>query len=366
MAFQRPNLSAIIDRVQGDIKSALGIGSILRRSFLAAIARAIAGAAHILHSHLVFVSRQIFPDQAEAEYLERWGSIYGLERQPATFAELTIDVVFTGAGTVPAGTIYQRSDGFTYTVDADIDALAAGTVQGLIVADEPGATGNLDIGNLVSLQSPIVNVQTDATVSAIAVDGEDVETDESYRQRIVDRIQEPPAGGAVHDYIAWARSVSGVTRAWVFPGWLGQGTVGVSFVEDEQDPIIPIPAKVDEVQTYIDTVKPVTANVTVFQPTAYPLNITIALKPNTAAVRAAVETELQDLIAREAQMRGAVIDPGAGTTYDGKIPLSRVNEAISLAAGEEDHVVTSPVVDPQALAPGGIVTLGTITFQTLV
>ena len=56
MAFQRPSLQDIIDRAEGDLKGALGITTILRRSFLAAIARAIAGVAHVLHGHLVFIS----------------------------------------------------------------------------------------------------------------------------------------------------------------------------------------------------------------------------------------------------------------------------------------------------------------------
>lgn len=363
MAFQRPTLAAIIARVEGDIKGALSINTILRRSFLGAMSRAIAGAAHILHGHMVFISKQIFPDQAEDEFLDRWGSIYGLERTAATFSQQTIDVVFTGAGTVPAGTIYQRLDATEYTVDTDIDGIAAGAVSGTITASVAGISANNDVGAVVSLQSAIANVEGDATVTATVTEGEDAETDESYRQRIVDRIQKPPAGGTVNDYIQFARSVAGVTRAWVFPSWMGEGTVGVSFVEDGENPIIPTGAKVTEVQTAVDLAKPVTALAVVFAPTDNPVNMSIAIKPNTLVVRNAVTAELTDLFQNENEVRGGFA--GIGLTFDGKIALSRVNESISLAAGEQDHNLITPTSDPIPGNNGGILTLGTLTFSTL-
>lgn len=363
MAFERPQLSDIIARVEGDIKGALSITTILRRSILSALARAVAGVSHILHGHMIFISRQIFPDQAEAELLDRWGSIYGMERSPATFAQLQIEVTFTAAGTVPAGTIYQRIDGEEYVVDADIDGTGAGTFTGTVTASTEGSAQNLADGDIISLQSPIANVNSEAEILDTLIEGEDRETDESYRLRIVDRIQQPPAGGTANDFIQWAREVSGVTRAWVFPGHLGEGTVGLSFVEDNESPIIPDNAKVDEVQDYVELKKPVTAQLTVFAPTDVPVNLTIAIKPNTLAVRTAVEAELEDLFIREAQVRGAY--KSVGQSYDGKIALSKINEAISLAPDEEDHNIVNLTEDPQPPTVSGLLTLGTITWQTL-
>lgn len=366
MPFVRPTLGAIIDRVQGDIKGSLGITTILRRSFLAALSRAVAGASHVLHGHLVFISRQIFPDQAEAEFVERWGSIYGLERNPAVFTQLQIDVTFTAAATVSAGTIYQRSDQTEYTVNADIVATGAGVVQGIITASVAGSNGNLDDGQTVSLQSPIADVETDALVDSTVTEGEDEESDELYQQRIVDRIQNPPAGGTVEDYKAFAFTVSGVTRVWVLPGHLGLGTVGITFVEDNDTPsIIPDPPEVAAVQLAIDERKPVTADATVFAPDDNPVDMTISITPNTAAVQAAITEELRDLFARESQVRGAFQGVNS-PSYTGIIPLSRINEAISLAEGEQDHVLVTPTSNPQPSNVGGILTLGTLTFQTLV
>lgn len=361
MAFIRPTLDEIYDRAKGDLKNALGLVAILRRSFEDAVAKVIAGAAHILHGHMRFISRQIFPDQAELVYLERWASIYGIQRKAATFAVLTIAGTGTNGSVIPAGTPYQRSDGEGYTTETEV-TIAAGIFSVNIIADNAGANSNIDDADEVSLTSPISGVNTAAVVSSTVTEGEDVETDASLRERVLARIRNPPSGGTANDYIAYARSVAGVTRAWVFPGHLGEGTVGVSFVEDGEDPIIPAPAKVAEVQAAVDESKPVTAEAFVFAPDEEVVPMTIALSPNTSAVQLAVTAELEDLFSREGQVAGAY--RAVGQTYDGKLSISKIREAISVADGEENHELTIPTADVEP-ATGSIISLGTLTFTTL-
>ena len=373
MAFQRPTLQQIKDRIESDFKSGLGLQTILRRSFLKVIANAFAGVSHTLHGHIQdFAGKQLFIDTADDEFLLRWAEIYGLSQGEATFAEINIEITGAESSVVPAGTLYQRSDGFQYELKDEVTIPASGTIAGVIVAtqvndSENGIDGNIDDGSTVTLTSPLAGVNSDALVTSTAVEGEDQETIEELRTRLLQRIQNPPSGGTVADYIGFALEVTGVTRAWVLPNNRGPGTVDVTFVEDGEDPIIPSPAKVDEVQDNVDLKKPVTADSIVFAPNDSPLDFEIAIKPNTQDVRDAVTTELADLIFREAQVRNAV-DPdqvGEGVQFDGVIPLSKITEAISVAQGEEDHVLISPTSSPQAVE-GGLLTPGTITFTTLV
>jgi uncharacterized phage protein gp47/JayE len=156
-------------------------------------------------------------------------------------------------------------------------------------------------------------------------------------------------GGARSDYEAWALQVAGVTRAWVYPLENGPGTVVVRFVRDNDTSLIPDSAEVAAVQAYIDDLRPVTANVTVEAPTASPLNMTIQLTPNTAAVRAAVTAELTDVLQREAAPGGTIL-------------LSHLREAISVAAGEVNNVLTTPTADVTHAA-GEMPVLGTITWS---
>lgn len=369
MAFQRPTLKQIIQRIEADYKAGLSLQAILRRSFLAIFAKAFGGASHTLHGHIQYgIEEKFFPDTGDEETVIRWGTLFRLPRKEETFAELIIDVTGTTGGDLIGGTTkYVRSDGALYTVKDNITVPAAGTVQATIVADVAGEAGNMEDADSISLQSAIAGIQSEATVDSTSIEGEDLEDLELYRERVLARMGNPPAGGTVNDFIAFALSVAGVTRAWVLPNFLGEGTVGVTFVEDDEDPIIPDAAKVAEVQTALLENEPQgTAGSTAFAPNEFEMNPQIQIKPNTAAVQAAVIAELNDLLAREAQVRDAV-DPdqvGLGVQFDGKIKLSQINEAISIADGEEDHVLLSPLADVQPLS-GGLVTLGTPVFSTL-
>jgi len=164
------------------------------------------------------------------------------------------------------------------------------------------------------------------------------------------RIRQPPHGGAAADYELWALEVPGVTRVWVYPLQMGAGTVTVLFVCDGEADIIPTPAKVAEVQAYIDARCPVTAEVFVAAPVADPLNMAAKLSPNTAAVKAAVRAEVADLIVRDAKPGGTIL-------------ISRLREAVSIAAGESDNAITSPTVDV-TYATGHMAVPGTITFSS--
>ncbi|MBW1784814.1 MAG: baseplate J/gp47 family protein [Deltaproteobacteria bacterium] len=363
MAFSRPTLQTILDRIKGDLKAELSITAILRRSFLSAMARAMAGATHILHGHLNFISKQIFPDQAEQEYLERWAGIYGVERKAATFTQLNIDIVFTAVATAVAGTSFKRSDGEIYTLNADVTSTGAETLSGTVTAENSGSDTNTDDSEIITLESPISGVDSEATVTSTAVEGEATETDESLRARVVARIQNPPAGGTAADYINEMLGVAGVTRAWVTPGGLGEGTVLCYFVQDEDLDIIPGAAEIATVQEAIDIFKPVTADAIVVAPVERTLDMSIALSPNTQAVRDAVTEEITDVVFRESQVSGSYKEVGA--VFDGTVLISKLNEAISIAAGEEDHSIISPTDDIEAQF-GEIVVLGTITFSNLV
>ncbi len=366
MAFTRPTLDQLIDRVKTDIKGGLDLTTILRRSFLGVISRALAGLSHLLHGYLDWISLQVFPDTAEKENLDRWASIWGVQRKEATFAELEITITGNEGGVVPINTIYQREDGVQYHLDAEVIIPVGLSITGKVIAEDSGSNSNLLVADAISLLSPISNIDSDADISAIVIEADDTESDDSLRARLITRLQLPPLGGSVNDYEQWALEVTGVTRAWVLPIHLGAGTVGVSFVEDDEIPIIPSAPKVQEVDDYIDVRRPVTALVTVFAPTAAPMDLNIKIKPNTTEVQDNITNELEDLVKRDASLAGAYKSPSE--THDGSILLSKINQAISIAVGVEDHEIdTINAAPPANVVPssGELVTLGTITWQTL-
>ncbi|MDH5753427.1 MAG: baseplate J/gp47 family protein, partial [Deltaproteobacteria bacterium] len=248
-----------------------------------------------------------------------------------------------------AGTVLQRSDGAQYTTDADV-TIVGGVATAAVSASEAGADGDCLAATKLTLASPIAGVNSEATVDTGGITGgTDDEDEDSLHERLRNRVQYGVPNGRVGDYATWAREVSGVTRAWDYPLYLGGGTVGITFVLDDQvGSIIPDAAKVAEVQAYLEDRAPVDCTPTVFAPVAVPLDFTVSLTPDTAAVRAAVEAELEDLILRKAA-------PG-GTIY-----ISQINEAISLAEGETDHSLTAPAADV-AHGFGEIAVMGAITW----
>lgn len=352
MAFSRPTLTEIIDRIQADIEAQSGGKvSTVRRSLLRILSRSFAGAVHLLYGFLDWNSKQLFPDTAELEYLERWASLYGLSRTPAEYAEGNLTLTGTNTTIVPVGTKFQRADGIVVSTTAQA-TIANGTATVAARADSVGAAANTDAGQTLQAVSPQAGLNSTATVAQGGLaGGVDTESDELLRARVLARLSEPPQGGAKRDYEQWAKEIAGVTRAWVkVPGDSGilPGQVKVYFAKDGNENPIPQQADIDEVQTHIDAVRPVTAVVTVLAPIAYPVAFSVNLYPNTLEVRTQVEAELLDLLTREGEPEGIIF-------------LSRINEAISLAAGEQRHVLVSPVADVSVPA-GKIATLGTLTW----
>jgi len=356
--FERPTLAELREEGRADVASRLGFSALLPRSVLAVLADLCSGQAHGLHGHLEWLSRQQLPDTADTTYLDRWASIYGVSRKIGTAA--TGSVTFTGTDDVviPAGTLIRRTlDGAEYATDSAV-TIAASTATAEVTAQATGAESDADTGQELTLSTPITGVDSIATVDSPGLTGgAGRETDAELLSRLLLRIQTPPQGGSAADYEAWALEVAGVTRAWGLEQHLGPGTVGVAFaVDNDPDGPIPDAAQVAAVQAYIDARRPVTATVTVFAPTPVELSPDITLTPDTGTVRTNVEASLEEYLRRNAE-------PG-GTTY-----LSQVREAISVAAGETNHVLESlkgGTVDPPAditVAAGELMLLGTITWS---
>lgn len=347
MPFNRPTLSELKARIQADMISRLELtGGIVRRSVVGVLSTVFAGCSHILHGHLDWISKQVLPDTAEGEYLEdHHARLYGITRKAAEKASGSL--IFTGdaGAVVPAGTTVKRADGMLYITTED------GLASVPVTAQEAGSIGNTDAGAVMSLISPISGVKNSATVAAEGItNGSDAESDDELRERVLQRIQNPPMGGSDTDYIRWALEVPGVTRAWTFPLWMGLGTVGLTFVRDNDDDFIPDSAEVSAVQDYIDASRrPVTAEVVVFAPTPKTVDITMAVYPSTEAVKTAVNNELESFFLRESE-------PGA------TLHLSRLSEAISAALSEVHHTITLPAADVSC-DPNEIISLGTVTFD---
>ncbi|MQX36808.1 baseplate J/gp47 family protein [Roseospira navarrensis] len=335
MPWTTPTLQQLTDQLTADMQARLPGAEATPRTVLGTVGRAVAGAVSGLHAYLRWVSRQVLPDTAETAWLERHAGIWGLARRPATASAGALALTGATGAVVPMGTVWRSADGRRYVATASA-TLAGGTGAIAVAAETAGATGDLAAGAEVAVVTPIAGLESAAVVAAGGLGGgADLETDAALRARVLRRIQQPPHGGARHDYVAWALEVPGVARAWCHPVEQGLGTVIVRVMADDG---LPDPALIAALQAHLDTARPVTAEVLALAPVALPLTVEIAdLTPDTAAVCAAVEAEIADLVAR-------VAAPGDGAGQ-GTLRVSHLREAISRAAGETDHALVSPTAD---------------------
>lgn len=353
MSFNKTTLKEKIQQIQAKIETYLpGADASLARSNLNVLSIAFAAAVQGLQSYIDYIFLQINVVTATGEHLENKGSEHGIYRKQATFA--TGNVTFSGTddSTIPEATLLQRGDGVEFLTTA-LATIVSNVAIVPVIAVGAGTIGNSETGNKMALTSPISGVDNEAIVDASGITaGVNVEGDESFRTRILEYIQNPPHGGAANDYIHWAKSVEGVTRAWVYPEHMGAGTVGVAFVmDDKSTTIIPDTTEIEAVQTYIDKpeIRPVTATVFAFAPTPVALGLSIALNPSSPEIKTAIEAELNDFLKRKSQ-------PGV-TLY-----ISQIREAISTATGEEDHDLVLPTANITHSATE-MPTLGTITWS---
>lgn len=352
MPFDPPTLQALADQARADIETRLaGADSRLRRSFLEAFVRTLAQGLYGLYSFLAWVARQVFPDTAELEFLERWATMWGLQRTAATFASGSADFTGENGSEIPAFVILRTANGVEYLTDVS-GTIAGGVATVAITAVKSGASGNAAAGAALTLLSPVTGIDSAALVAAGGLTGgTDSEKDAVLRARLLARLRQPPQGGAAFDYETWAKEIDGVTRVWVTSQKFGEGTVGVTFVRDGESPIIPDTPELQAVQDHIDdpTRRPVTADVTVYALTPVAINFDIRVIPDTPAVRAAVQAELEDLLTREAEPAGT-------------IPASRISEAISKAQGEVSHTIIAPAGDI-TVSTDEIAVPGTFTWE---
>jgi uncharacterized phage protein gp47/JayE len=328
---------------------------VLRRSFLGVLARVFAGIMHMLYGMLVWLSKQVLPDLCDADILERHADTWGITRIAATYATGNIDVTGTNGSVIPVGSIMARADGVEYSSTTE-QTIAAGVAVVPVIALIAGVDGNAIAATVASFTSTITGVdQAGAVATGGLTGGVDQETDEDLRDRLLTRLQAIPHGGCLEDYEFWAREVAGVYIPFVFPLYdydndLSDqpGYVGVTCISTTG---IPSAGVITALQAHLDEVAPVTADVVAYAPTPLTVNFEMNLDPNDTTTQDAVEAEIAALFERE----------GAPNVT---IPLSHINEAISLATGENDHILTTPAADITTTKRQYPV-LGTFTYHNI-
>ena len=350
----KPTLAELRERAAADIAANVdGADDALRFRVLSVLSSVIAGMGDEVLRRVEYLLRQVFIADCDEDFLVRHGQEIGIPRKPPARAEgsATVDASLAGA-VIPAGALLKRADGVSYTVSADTIVGNDGVAVFPIVANDAGEEGNDPPFSALSFTSPVAGVASRATVASGGVTGgADIEDAASYRARLLAYIRTSPAGGCDADYVNWALSCDGVSRAWCSPCEMGPGTVTVRFVMDGvYENGIPTAADVERVRAAVAAKAPVTAILYVLSPVADPVDFVFAsLSPATLAARQAVAENLRALVLDSA------VAPG------GVLRLSKIRAAISNATGNEDFELVSPSSDIECAA-GHLIVMGDITW----
>ena len=264
MPWTTPTLRSVRELVRGEIASALQGASFVGNSVLRVMADADAALAHLVLRYLDWQARQYLPDTAETEWLDRHGDIWLTNadgtrgRKVATLAKGTISLSGTPGFVMPIGTQFQSAANVLYET-TDVAVFGSGPSTVPVIAIDPGAASNVAAGEPLAIVTALSGIDSTAIVLELT-GGTDAESDQNLRIRILQRIQNPPMGGDADDYVLWALSVPGVTRAWCYPLEMGMGTVTVRFMCDElraDDEGFPWDEDVQAVTDYLNIMRPV-------------------------------------------------------------------------------------------------------------
>jgi uncharacterized phage protein gp47/JayE len=377
MPWSRPTLTDLRTQAYNDVNTKLaGADGFLRYTNLAVMANIVAGLANLHYGYEDYIAQQAVPFTATLEYLEGWAALKNIFREPSVAWAGTATGTGVDLTPCPSGTPFNRQDGAQFVSTADA-AVSGTTITVPLVAVLAGAAGNTNIGASLVLGTAITGISANFVVASQVTAGANVEQDDAFRIRMLQRYANPPQGGAVQDYVGWALAVSGVTRAWCLPNGMGSGTViiytmwdvtesahdgfpqgtnGVATLETRD-----VAATGDQlvVANYIFPLRPVTALVYSAAPVADPKDFTIAnLTPDTADNRTAVEAAIDAVFLRVGTPGGVLLSDG---TTGGTIPLAAVEAQINAIPALTDFIITSPLTDIVSTT-GKLATRGTVSF----
>lgn len=330
-----------------------------------------------------------FPQSARHDALGRHLFTYFGNTSQGSFLSATnasgYVAVFGASGSVlTSGTQFSFTpNGNTYqaTASATLAGATGNNSYALVpvVSLGQGQAQNLLSGAPLTVSNPPAGILSSASASGNLADGTDAETDAEAAARILARIQQPPAGGTASDYAAWAESVLGVTSASILRFPFGYGTVGIVITSGTTDidealnngqDVVQFPSQslIDQVQAYIDSVRPLNDCAYVMAPSGVTVNATVAVTyasgvPGDGTIPPGQTLTQDQLVQREVQ-RAIYKTPAGGV--NGYVIASTIEQTIDaglsasgLVVGLYAQIVTDRQIQPLSASGYNFPLLGT-------
>ncbi len=302
-----------------------------------------------LYFYQADVAQELMPDTA-VNNLPRIAASWGVPQVQASSAVGSVILSGVVNAVLPAQIPLTSASGQAYTTTQAATVGANGTVDVPVSAVQPGAAGNLVAGAPVTVTSPVggLTSQTGTVDPNGLTGGADLQSVPAWRAAILAKIRNEPSGGDYQDYEEWAlEALPNIALATCPPAACGNGVVSVVFLMDGFVP--PTAAQIAAVQAYIEAKRPVTASATVYGGTLNPVNVSLAVSPNTPTIQGAALAALTLSFQQDAAI--------GATTY-----FSRLNNAVASSDGEYSHEWAAPTADVPAPSLFALNVLGNVVF----
>lgn len=205
-----------------------------------------------------------------------------------------------------------------------------------LTAETPGSAGNEYVGPILPITA--IPGLTSAQLTDILVPGDDEETDDALRQRLITALTDRPFGGNIASYREEVLGIDGVGGVQVYPTWNGGGTVKLSVLGAD---FLPAPAElVQTVQNAVDPppgqglglgMAPIGASVTAAAPQSLTVNVGASITLAPGATVSQVQQPIEDAIAAYLLSVRQGWDKNvsaSGVAYAADVYIARVTAAI--------------------------------------
>jgi uncharacterized phage protein gp47/JayE len=299
----------------------------------------------MLQGDLVFLSKQLFPDTADGEYLRaHWSYLV-----PPLYAIAAIGKVEVSgiAGTpVPAGLVFKSGSGQRYFSEKAQKISSGGNALVDAKAEKAGMESNLAAGSKLAIVSAIPSsISSEAVVYDPGIlGGVDAESDEEYLARVLATIRNPVRYGKLGDYAAWAIDSSPeVSNAWEYKNFGVFGAMLIQVINGSQQSGVYQVMNLAAVRNYINNVSPPIV-FEVRTPFIVPINPGIKLPPqeDTLENRGLAEARLKTYLQHTAKPGMAVT---AGALREAIIDGVKISEATVKLAGDASGILRITILE---------------------
>ena len=185
----------------------------------------------------------VFIDTAVGEFLDRKVAERGLTRKSATYAERRIDFTDAEGNTMSINigsrfSTISSTNPIIFAVTSEYENSDGNIVAGAYIckSETSGTDGNSYTGDMAAVSN--ISGLGSAVLSTLITPAENAETDDELRTRFKASIISTSYGGNRSEYVNdWVLPISGVGACQIYPVWDGGGTVKISVVDSEYNPV---------------------------------------------------------------------------------------------------------------------------------